>query len=247
MKRTHFLSLLLAVGFMASASGVFAQSNVIRLAPFKFATRFGNIAYERQVAPKISVGLGASYFFPVNIIDGVVGIDQSQYFTGSFVPEDGQIKGFTITPEARFYLNKKEGLRGFYLSPFLRYLNYSVDASGVYTSDTQEASDLSIKYGFGGVGGGLTLGAQWILNDIFVIDWNIGGGGAVTGISIEGTANGPLQDDIQGFVDEVNAQLAGIPGGVGKPFTLDGNNLKGRIGGLPWPILRSSLSFGVAF
>ena len=68
-----------------------------------------------------------------------------------------------LTPEARFY-PKQNAIDGFYLAPYVRYQNFSLENT--------ESNDKGTYTKFGG---GLLFGRQWITNSGFTMDLFFGG------------------------------------------------------------------------
>ena len=97
--------------------------------------------YERKISPSSSLQLGFSY-------------------TGAEI-DDVQLRGWSVTPEFRYYPTKKGAMEGFYAAPFMRYGNFVVD-------DQLSKGDLIT------IGGGLLVGNQWIFAKGISLDTYIG-------------------------------------------------------------------------
>jgi hypothetical protein len=97
--------------------------------------------YERKISPNTSVQLGLSY-------------------TGAEL-DDQQLRGWSITPEFRYYASQKEAMQGFYVAPFMRFGNF-------------EVSDYLAKADLKSIGGGLLIGNQWIFSKGLSLDVFLG-------------------------------------------------------------------------
>lgn len=90
------------------------------------------------------------------------------------------------TGEFRFYGGKKPGARGFYLSLYGRYTDMKIDYNYTYTTsgydpltgieNESRTYNVPIKSNIKGLGGGLMLGAQWLIAKRVTFDWYIVGG-----------------------------------------------------------------------
>lgn len=230
----------------------FSQKNSLTWAPFKLtplpapsALQFG---YERVVGSKATLVFGTKIFLPQDMTDenGSFTRDNGEMPSGIF--ESGTFSGFTITTEFRYYTSGKKGAqKGFYLSPFIRYLNYNLNGVFDYSPDNGEENSLiDGKTNVSGIGGGFGIGTQKVWEGGFLIDWNIGLGVAVMSGSMVGTVVGPINDDIPGFVQDLSDALSTIPL-VNAQLTNTGDDLDANGSGLPWPILKTQLAIGYAF
>jgi hypothetical protein len=75
--------------------------------------------------------------------------------------QDTKFSGIILTPEVRIY-PKKNAIDGFYIAPYLRYQNYTL----------QNGTD---KGSLSSMGGGLLFGRQWIFKKGFTMDLFFGG------------------------------------------------------------------------
>src|SRR5690606_29310894 len=121
----------------------------------------GNISlqYERLITPKTTVGVTFNMMpskgLPFsNSIESIV--DDK---TTSAQLQQVSISSFSVTPEIRFYLGK-EGYKGFYIAPFLRYGKYNVDITVQYDYGGHEQT-IWVDGGLRSYSGGSTSGAQW--------------------------------------------------------------------------------------
>ncbi len=132
-----------------------APTQTIQLRPIST-----KIFYEHLVSNDISLGATVK-LFPVFV-----------NFQGD--DGDGGIKftNYSIAPEARFYLGKKEGLEGFYIAPY-----FKVGATVLKTTTTSD-DGLREKARFKGhtLGAGFVFGWQWITDSGFTIGTGLGWG-----------------------------------------------------------------------
>lgn len=142
MKKNLFTVALLALTALAQAQT--AHKNALKMNPVSLLVKTGNLSYERAVAPKTSVQLGAFY--------SGVGLDHFTY------------GGFGITPEVRFYLGgKAQALNGVYAAPFARYQDFAI-----------RDEELKSKARFSTIGGGAVVGYQRTFASGFTLDFFAG-------------------------------------------------------------------------
>ncbi|MDX2285426.1 MAG: DUF3575 domain-containing protein [Bacteroidia bacterium] len=235
---------------MALSVSAIAQSNVIKITPLRLLTRQVNVGYERKITDKLSIGLNGGFYIPFSSSDSAL-FGQIDFSNGGDVAvQQSSFGGLTVTPELRVYFSQKGALRGFHLDPFLRYFNYNIGVDGVYQDPTEGNSDISSKFRFSGGGAGLSLGFQGIVADIISIDWFIGGGAGVGGFRLDLSAEGPLEDDIDSYVDDVRAELNAQLPGLGDRLVQESSVADGyrfRIPAGVVPIFRTGLAVGIAF
>lgn len=126
--------------------------NVIKLNVLSLAVGTVSGFYERVINEQMSFQLGASY---TNISsDWLLNV---------------RYKGYTITPEFRYYLSSTEAPRGFYAAPFVRYRRS--DVTGNITRDGQE---IPANGKISAYGAGVMVGGQLILGKHFSLDAFVG-------------------------------------------------------------------------
>ncbi|MEM6343958.1 MAG: DUF3575 domain-containing protein [Bacteroidota bacterium] len=155
-----------------------AQENIIKLRLGQLAARKIELTYERVISDNQSFVISAGVRFPRNTVPGVFSGATSD--TSVFVADelDFAFNGFSITPEYRFYLGSEGAPYKFYIGPYLRYRRwgYGLNAFVEYTNNGQpDQADVRIKGSWSGIGGGVGIGMQWLINDVIAIDWNIVG------------------------------------------------------------------------
>jgi hypothetical protein len=148
---------------------------VVKFNLFGLAVRNLPFQFEYAFHKNMSGALGVSMLIPR-------GLPSS--FTGGAEFGDLKFRGYSITPEFRFYPGKKEehqAPHGFYFAPYARYQNFSFTASGSY-ANTDTATGASSMYKaemkayYKGLGFGMMIGAQWLLGEHITLDWYILGG-----------------------------------------------------------------------
>jgi hypothetical protein len=170
MKIKITLSLVLMA--LVLSSGIKAQDkpNVLKLNLFALAAKNFSFQYERALTKKSSVALGVG-FMPSTGLPGSLG-------GASPILKIATIQGISITPEYRWYPGTNKGApKGFYIAPYLRYANYSINTSVSFADAASGANFTNaVTMSYGGVGLGVMLGAQWFVKGRFCIDWWILGG-----------------------------------------------------------------------
>jgi hypothetical protein len=142
MKNVKLLAVLF---FTALAGGAMAQSSAIKINLLSPVARTINLAFERAISEDGSIQVG---FF----------------YTGAKIG-DTKIDGFGITPEYRIYLSQSPAPNGFYVAPFLRYVNFKAE------NKTDNSTDKATVTQFGG---GVVVGRQWVFKERVTFDLFIG-------------------------------------------------------------------------
>ena len=197
-----------------------------------------SLQYERAVGSKTSVLLAVR-----NIPYGKLPFSSaiSNLVDNNFVDFDKTKVGmFGIIPELRFYLGKKNALRGFYLGIFGNYSNYNNLVPIAYNNKTGLFNGKVKTYT-----GGLQLGAQFKLSNSFFIDWWIfgpnygsGSGDLVFAGSLTTAEQTVLRDNLEQLKRDV-------PFNFIKAFNVDSNGAYINVKG-PWAGLRG-LGINVAY
>lgn len=157
MSRTKSLLMLL---FLIAGIAAGAQNNVIKAGFTGAVIGDFNIGIEKKVTPKSSLHLKAGFLEPTS--SPVVPVE-------NLIPEPYRMLevngGLTTSLEFRFYLSRKEGLRGFYLAPYARHFSQSMLFEDVIDEYAFKVDGQLNTYG-----AGLQLGYQWIIKEVFSID-----------------------------------------------------------------------------
>jgi len=139
-----FVAFVIAVpSFSQEATNVKPGKNVLKINTLSLFVLTPTIFYERKLSDMTSAQVGVAYM--------------------GYKVSDARFSGLILTPEFRIY-PKKNALDGFYIAPYLRYMNLSVKSS----SEDAKAS-LTV------MGGGLLFGRQWITKSGFNMDLFFGG------------------------------------------------------------------------
>lgn len=129
--------------FAQDKPAVSTEKNVLKVNTLSLFLGTGSIFYERKISDLTSAQLGVGYM--------------------SVKLGDTKFTGLILTPEIRIYA-KKNAIDGFYISPYFRYQNYTLE-------NTQTSSKGTLT----SLGGGLVFGRQWITNSGFTMDLFFGG------------------------------------------------------------------------
>jgi hypothetical protein len=125
-----------------------------------------SIQYEHQIKPQQSLALNLR-FTPlgrvpfINTLKDVVD-DAAIKF------DEFKLGNIGFTPEYRWYLSKKDGLRGFYIGAMATYNHYTGRVPVNYMNDTKTAIYTG---GIHTLTAGVQLGAQWKLGGRWYLDW----------------------------------------------------------------------------
>ncbi len=157
---TLLVALFVATLFVGKANNATAQDNVVKINPAGAIIGNLSLAYERVLNDKSTVQLGLSYLSKTYKTDFGFGL-------GSY---ETKYSGFGITPEYRYYLtnDSKDVPRGFYAGAFARYFTFKAET--IWDDATITGSEVTYTT----VGGGISLGHQWLFGDVFALDLGIG-------------------------------------------------------------------------
>lgn len=132
-----------------------------------------NISVQNEItfAKRWSFALGASYLPERGLPSAILGDEPDEELANL------TIKGFSVTPEIRFYFSGKNP-KGFYAAPYLRYSKYE-SSPLLVTFDVEETyqTEVLLNGTYTQTSVGLMFGAQWKLSRKLVLDWWIIGGG----------------------------------------------------------------------
>lgn len=197
--------------------------------------------YERVIGRKTSAGLGLR-FMPTSgiplksVISDLINDPETERQLDQF-----KTGNFAFTPEIRFYMGK-EALRGFYLAPFARFSNYTVEGPLEFdVNTTTETIPLTGKLNT--VTGGLLIGAQWKLGGRVYLDWWMLGpqyGSASGNLTGKKSLSTEEQQELRNELENLKIPF------VKTKTTVDANGARLDITG-PWAGVRAGLCLGIRF
>jgi Protein of unknown function (DUF3575) len=203
--------------------------------------------YERVLSRKFSLALGyrtmPNSSLPLqSAIENIVGNDA----TAQEQIKDFRMSNTAITPELRFYANKKGYGKGFYLAPFYRNATYNgTGLKFTYENALMVKSTMSMSGKLTGNTFGLMLGAQWALGKHISLDWWMLGPHYGTGKGdFSGQASQPMtiaeQNDLRQQLEDFDIPL------TTKIVTVNANGANVKLDG-PFAGVRAGISIGVKF
>lgn len=227
------------------------DKNVVKVNLTGLLLKNYSVQYERMLTRKISFALSVrtqpkGAIPAIGLVENL--IDDPETFAEL---KKLSLGNFALTPEARFYLGKKSGPRGFYIAPFMRYSKYQLGipefeytvTETVNGQDITETRSLSLNGDLKGITGGLMLGSQWRIGRSVYLDWWIIGGsfGSSNGLI---TVNTPLNVEEQDAIrEELNSlEIPLLDYTVEVSSTGAKMNFQG-----PFASLRGGLSLGIKF
>lgn len=199
-----------------------------------------NMSYERVVNSNQSLQLNYAFYRPRNLPSFLVPDEiNDKNLKGNFF-------GYSIIPEYRFYFSKDESPRGFYVSAYLKYSNYTVNGSDIVSGEIYK-----VKGSFSSFGVGAQLGVQWIISDAFTIDWYLFGVEMDRdALSIKYTSESADSDliEVKNTIETIYNSIPFVGSTLKKLTGIStGNNyVKAKV---PWfmPDIRAGFSIGYAF
>ena len=170
--KLHYLAML-TLG-ICTISGLKAQekSNLIKLNLWPLSV--GNIAleYERSLNEHLSINGTISYRPKANL--PFKSLWESAFDDDNNILGEAKLVAFSITPEVRFYISNKEVLKGFYIAPFVKYANYSVQTK-ITVDESNYHREVPISGTLNAFTAGVAVGNQWKLGENIYLDWRIVG------------------------------------------------------------------------
>tara|TARA_B100000809_G_scaffold142735_1_gene140226 strand:- start:782 stop:1546 length:765 start_codon:yes stop_codon:yes gene_type:complete len=183
-------------------------SNIIKINTISLAFSNLSLIYERGIMPRVSAGIGVGFKLK-GAVPSLLDIDNT-LITGDF---DG-ITGFTITPEAKYYLRACDPgkLEGFYTGVYFRYTNYKTGANFNHKplsgSPQSYHSDIRLReYGVG-----VQLGYQMLIKERFSIDFLFIGPRFASyklGYKFDNPPSEAFLKDLSGAINEVIDRFGG--------------------------------------
>ena len=225
------------------------KMNIVKLNLMALGLKNYSFQYERILTKKISFAVGVRTMptgelpFLNSYVDDIADGDPDTEASFRAL----RVGNFAITPEVRFYLNKKGYGRGFYIAPYYRYAKFKSEEFPVEYESGSSSKTIKLKGDVATNSGGLMIGAQWHLGKVVTLDWWILGAhyGKSKG-TLTGVPSTPLTSQEQTNIkNEIEAIGEGIP--LTK-ITADvsANNVKAIIDG-PWGGVRAGLTIGIKF
>lgn len=245
MKRTVLLFFSL---FILITTGM-AQNHVVKLGiPSLFYGR-ANLNYEYVLNDKTSLNLRAGVQFPRNFpIDN---FQQNQGTQEDFRFNSGKWTAYGFIPSYRIYFGKNNPApHGFYVSPYLSYNKNSVKFDMEYDDGNMLSIPANFDIGLTGIGGGIMIGNQWVINESFVLDFNYFGiGYGIQTVGMKFSSSDPnvdynaLKDELENEIENTNNT-----GGANEIKSVEAlsDAIKIKAGG-PAPQFKFSFSLGYMF
>lgn len=249
MKKTIFTSILILAAHLGieqeqsleDQKPQVENKNMVKLNLLALTARNISLQYERLITPKTTVGATVNMMPSKGLpfSSSVESFVDDQ--TTSAQLKQISISSFSVTPEIRFYLGK-EGYKGFYIAPFVRYGKYNVDLPVNYDYEGKEESimvDGTVK----AFSGGFAIGAQWRVYKDFYLDWMIMGphfGSAKGTLEGKRPLNQSEQDAIRKSLSDLDIPV------VDFEYEVNDSGAKAKLDG-PWAGIRASIGIGYRF
>jgi hypothetical protein len=105
--------------------------NIIKINSLALTLKNISLMYERGIIPRLSAGIGIGYRYSGTAPE-LLTADNS-----TINAEFDKIKGFSITPEVKYYLRSCDPtqLEGFYAGLYLRYTGYATKVNFEFTPE----------------------------------------------------------------------------------------------------------------
>lgn len=206
--------IFLIFAMLSFSTFLVAQNNIIKANASGFALNQFSLSYERVLGTYTSGMLNIS-FTPQkemgfkNLLISTANQDESFAMA---VYKAINIQGVSFTPEFRLYTSEeREAPRGFYFSAYFSYTSHSITGDFFYNDPGEDPVNYVLDGKYSAIGGGISLGYQWIISDFLSLDLEflplgIGSGRAELNVNALGYEK-VLYDEIS---DDVNAEYGFI-------------------------------------
>jgi hypothetical protein len=188
------------------------KKNVLKIAPGKLILGGINLSYERIITSKTSLNFRVK-FHPLGFVErSIDGFSVSGKDFKFKLTERPRFHHFGFDTEYRFYMNNKNTAKGFYVAPYLHYLNYAGKFESNYSSkigDLPVDVNGSLKTTMNIWGIGVQTGVQWRINDRISIDWGFAG----LGVDRYSFGVEVMSDNLESMVDKYSNDLQNVLGG----------------------------------
>lgn len=219
-----------------SSLTVFGQENIIKTGITGYLLGDFNLGFERMTYENQSVQFKMGYFMPV--LSPVISektITPSEF---TYIGSKGSVQ---LSLEYRFYTSK-QGLRGFYLGPYVRYYGIRAEYDDIIQSETFHVDGSVNNYG-----AGFQLGYHFIFKESFSLDISFFGAGIdKNNVKLLYTIDQPgfnyneIVDDVSEVFDDIPYFEKRLKNEVNQ------DNLTTKLPFI-FPGLRASISLGIAF
>lgn len=235
LKTSYFI----AVFLIFCSSVVLSQSNTVKIGFSDAFVGSYNLSYERVINDNNSLQLKFGYMEPTN----------SPFISEKTITPEAYILketsgGLNVSLEYRFFLFRQDIPQGFYIAPYLRFLNQSL----IYSDEINDRA-FNVDSKLGTFGMGVQLGYQLVVNEIFTFDFYFFGAG-VDHHTIRlkyqleepqpGFDYGTIKDDVDQVFEDINYLEKRLE------HTVNDDNLTSKLPFL-FPGFRLGISVGVAF
>jgi len=141
--------------------------NIVKINSLALVFNNMSLIYERGIIPQVSAGIGVGFSYG-GTAPKILKTDNS-----TIEVDLGKIQGFSITPEARYYLRTCDPhkLEGFYAGLYLRYGGNNMAAGFQYTPENSPIENYTADITINEYGVGIQLGYQMLLWERFSIDF----------------------------------------------------------------------------
>ena len=158
--------------------------------------------------------------------------------------KDATLSHFTFSPELRFYTSKKkEGARGFYIGPFIKYGKYNPESNFEFETDEGETEMIPINGAIKTWSAGFAIGTQFKIAKSVFMDFRILGphyGLSNTNLHGKRSLNAEEQENLREELSDLENDILKIETEVNS----EGVTMKAKG---PWAGIRAGLSIGYRF
>lgn len=208
------------------------------------------VQYERMIGSYTSFTLNARWM-PRGQIPMIKSFEPFVGDLFSMVDTDKiSIGGYSLWPEVRFYFNRAEGPRGFYIAPYASFSSYTArldqyEFSFVDPDDQVQYISVDLDAMTRSFTAGLSIGAQWRIGNALYLDWWIIGASYGVG---KGDLNAfssqvlqpEWQEAVRSEIESLEIRHLEVRAEVGE------QGAHAKLSG-PWASVKAGLSLGFKF
>ncbi|WP_181193729.1 DUF3575 domain-containing protein [Pontibacter ummariensis] len=213
------------------------RKNIVKVNLSSLALENYSLGYERSLTRKMTCALGFNVMpettlSSIFLVERAIDLYLQDY--GFLINELNlaSIANNSFNGEARFYAGRHSGARGLYVSVYGRYA--SMKAAYPYNYGTNDNTYLlPLQGAFKGLGGGVMIGAQWLISKRMTFDWYmLGGHYGKTDIAMSAAADlsslsTTERKDLEGIFEGINDSFKGVAA-VDASVTDQGLNVTGK-------------------
>jgi hypothetical protein len=225
------------------------HKNILKINLYSLLVKNYSLSFERLISRKISLQLSYRYGPYAYWVNNLVGRKIVKHGIGDPKYYGFQVSNNAVTTDLRFYLGRKEGMRGLFLGLYGRYATFDADNLDFnYVTEAERIYSVPLVINSKGIAGGIIVGRQWIIKKRITLE-------CISGVQY-GKLNGSLisnkdlsslsEIEKNDLKDNIAEMFIILNKNYLPTLTVNNTGVNGKISG-PFIGIRSALSIGFAF